>query len=117
MQHLSAYIRNCSTAKMTLPILQEFCSFEGYDTDLLMKETERLRVLITKRATLEILMPLLYDSSSSLHKVQKIYEGGFSSKALAIRLSANFNYKITGYGWNFCHLCIPSIRHNGSSVM
>ena len=43
-----------------LPILQENanCNFEGYDALLLMSETAKLRTLITKRGTLEILIPL-----------------------------------------------------------
>ena len=42
----------------SLPIFKESCSFEGYDADILMSETEKLRELITKRGTLEILIPL-----------------------------------------------------------
>jgi hypothetical protein len=34
------------------------CSFDGYDAMALMAETARLRRLITKRGTLEILIPL-----------------------------------------------------------
>jgi hypothetical protein len=45
-------------AEKALPIIQDICSFEGYDADLLMKETGKLRELITKRGTLEILIPL-----------------------------------------------------------
>ena len=36
----------------SLPIIKESCSFEGYDADILMSETEKLRELITKRGTL-----------------------------------------------------------------
>ena len=46
------------SAKTALPMLQYSCGFEGYDAELLMKETEKLRELITKRGTLEILIPL-----------------------------------------------------------
>jgi hypothetical protein len=42
----------------TLPIIDETCNFEGYDAEVLMNETEKLRELITKRGTLEILIPL-----------------------------------------------------------
>jgi hypothetical protein len=38
-----------------LPIYKESCSFEGYDPSSLMAETTKLRNLITKRGTLEIL--------------------------------------------------------------
>ena len=46
-----------------LPVLQqedkiESCNFQGYDIDDLMSETSQLRKLITKRGTLEILIPL-----------------------------------------------------------
>ena len=41
-----------------LPMLNEACSFEGYDAETLMRETAKLRGLITKRGTLEILIPL-----------------------------------------------------------
>jgi hypothetical protein len=45
-------------AGKALPILHESCSFKGYDAEVLMNETEKLRELITKRGTLEILIPL-----------------------------------------------------------
>jgi hypothetical protein len=45
-----------------LPIVEnntnQSCDFKGYDADMLMKETAKLRKLITKRRTLEILIPL-----------------------------------------------------------
>jgi hypothetical protein len=41
-----------------LPIYKENCNFEGYDPSSLMAETKKLRNLITKRGTLEILIPL-----------------------------------------------------------
>ena len=42
-----------------LPVLNNNgdCNFEGYDATLLMSETAKLRSLITKRGTLEILIP------------------------------------------------------------
>ena len=61
-------------AGKSLPIVHESCNFTGYDAELLMNETEKLRELITKRGTLEILIPLCSLQSSSLYKVQKIYE-------------------------------------------
>ena len=45
-----------------LPVIQpqqEVCAFNGYDADTLMSETAKLRKLITKRGTLEILIPLM----------------------------------------------------------
>ena len=63
-------------ARRGLPVFQNSCSFEGYDADLLMKETGKLRELITKRGTFEILIPLCCTTDPvSLYKVQKIYEG------------------------------------------
>ena len=43
-----------------LPLIQneQSCDFTGYDADTLMKETAKLRRLITKKGTLEILIPL-----------------------------------------------------------
>ena len=43
------------------------CEFENYDALLLMSETLKMRKLITKRGTLEILIPLC-----CLHKSCKI---------------------------------------------
>lgn len=37
---------------------RDSCGFNGYDAELLMNETKKLRELITKRGTLEILIPL-----------------------------------------------------------
>jgi hypothetical protein len=45
-----------------LPIVEnstnQSCNFNGYDADMLMKESAKLRKLITKKGTLEILIPL-----------------------------------------------------------
>jgi hypothetical protein len=41
-----------------LPIIHDSYSFEGYDAELLMNKTRKLRELTTKRRTLEILIPL-----------------------------------------------------------
>ena len=40
-----------TTALAELPVIQDkkFCDFNGYDADTLMKETAKLRKLITKR--------------------------------------------------------------------
>jgi DNA-binding HxlR family transcriptional regulator len=66
--------------KFELPLYKGDCSFfEGYDPSSLMYETARLRNLITKRGTLEILIPLCCSTSPVRHK-------GFSSKTLAYRL-------------------------------
>ena len=71
-----------------LPILQENanCSFEGYDALLLMSETARLRNLITKRGTLEILIPLCCTTNPVRHKQFRNALKGFSTRTLSIRL-------------------------------
>ena len=74
-----------------LPVLQqdekiEGCNFQGYNIDDLMSETSQLRKLITKRGTLEILIPLCCTTNSVRYlKIRKSMIG-FSSKTLAIRL-------------------------------
>jgi DNA-binding HxlR family transcriptional regulator len=72
-----------------LPIIQSddnSCNFQGYDVDTLMKETSSLRKLITKRGTLEILLPLCCTTDSVRYLKFKKTMRGFSSKTLAIRL-------------------------------
>ena len=49
--------RRIKTRTTELPIVEDgitnqLCDFSGYDADLLMKETAKLRKLITKRGTL-----------------------------------------------------------------
>jgi DNA-binding HxlR family transcriptional regulator len=72
-----------------LPIIHndnDSCNFKGYDVDALMKETSSLRKLITKRGTLEILLPLCCTTDSVRYLKFKKTMKGFSSKTLAIRL-------------------------------
>src|SRR5215216_4839783 len=71
-----------------LPILNEKanCNFEGYNALLLMSETSKLRKLITKRGTLEILIPLCCTTNPIRYIKFKNTLKGFSSKTLAIRL-------------------------------
>ena len=74
-----------------LPVIQsenlkETCNFKGYDIDSLMKETSQLRKLITKRGTLEILIPLCCNSSPVRYLTFRNSMKGFSSKTLAKRL-------------------------------
>ena len=71
-----------------LPVLQENanCNFEGYDALLLMSETARLRNLITKRGTLEILIPLCCTTNPVRHKQFRQALKGFSTRTLSIRL-------------------------------
>jgi DNA-binding HxlR family transcriptional regulator len=65
---------------------EESCNFQGYDIDGLMKETSQLRKLITKRGTIEILIPLCCTSTPVRYIKFRNSMKGFSSKTLAIRL-------------------------------
>jgi DNA-binding HxlR family transcriptional regulator len=71
-----------------LPVLNKNleCNFEGYDALLLMSETSKLRNLITKRGTLEILIPLCCTTKPVRHKQFRQALKGFSTRTLAIRL-------------------------------
>ncbi len=69
-----------------LPIYTESCSFEGYNPSSLMTETAKLRNLITKRGTLEILIPLCCSTKPVRHKKFRETMKGISSKTLAYRL-------------------------------
>jgi DNA-binding HxlR family transcriptional regulator len=74
--------------KSTLPLYNGGggCSFEGYDPSSLMAETAKLRNLITKRGTLEILIPLCCSTEPVRHKKFRDTMKGISSKTLAYRL-------------------------------
>ena len=74
------------TKRKSLPIVKDSCSFEGYDASSLMFETSRLRKIITKRGTLEILIPLCCTTEPVRYKQFKQALKGISSKTLAIRL-------------------------------
>jgi DNA-binding HxlR family transcriptional regulator len=65
---------------------QDSCRFDGYDVDLLMNETKKLRELTTKRGTLEILIPLCCTTDPVRYIKFRNSLKGFSSKTLAIRL-------------------------------
>ena len=71
-----------------LPILKEnnSCNFYGYDVESLMKETSELRKIITKRGTLEILIPLCCSTDPVRYLTFRKSMKGFSSKTLTIRL-------------------------------
>ena len=75
-----------------LPLLNEkenkckVQNFEGYDALLLMSETAKLRKLITKRGTLEILIPLCCTTNPVRHKQFKQAMKGFSTRTLSNRL-------------------------------
>ena len=69
-----------------LPMIKNDCSFEGYDAAILMKETARIRKLITKRGTMEMLIPLCCSTDPVRYKEFRQLLKGFSSKTLARRL-------------------------------
>ena len=62
------------------------CSFEGYDAALLMKETAKIRKLVTNRGTLEMLIPLCCTVKPVRYKEFRKFMKGISSKTLAARL-------------------------------
>lgn len=72
-----------------IPVIQDnnsYCSFAGYDPSSLMSETAKLRKIITKRGTLEILIPLCCTTQPVRHKQFRQTLKGISSKTLASRL-------------------------------
>jgi DNA-binding HxlR family transcriptional regulator len=69
-----------------LPVIKDGCSFEGYDAAILMKETSKIRRLITRRGTLEMLIPLCCSTRPVRHKQFRQLLKGISSKTLATRL-------------------------------
>lgn len=71
-----------------LPILDDDnqCNFHGYAIESLMKETSELRNIITKRGTLEILIPLCCSTDPVRYLTFRKSMKGFSSKTLTIRL-------------------------------
>ena len=75
-----------SKTRSNLPMVNETCGFEGYDPLALMSETSKLRNLITKRGTLEILIPLCCTTNSVRYKQFRQALKGISSKTLAYRL-------------------------------
>jgi DNA-binding HxlR family transcriptional regulator len=70
----------------TIQHQQQICNFEGYNALSLMSETAKLRKLVTKRGTLEILIPLCCTTSPVRYMKFRQTLKGFSSKTLAIRL-------------------------------
>lgn len=74
------------TKRKKIPIMPDACSFQGYDASSLMSETSKLRKIITKRGTLEILIPLCCTTEPVRYKQFRQTLQGISSKTLAIRL-------------------------------
>ena len=79
-------LKNEPILSIIQPQQEEVCAFIGYDADRLMKETAKLRKLITKRGTLEILIPLCCTTNPVRHKQFKQSMKGFSTRTLSNRL-------------------------------
>src|SRR5687767_16033422 len=77
---------NNHLGRRELPIYKDNCNFEGYNPSSLMAETAKLRNLITKRGTLEILIPLCCSTEPVRYKKFRETLKGISSKTLAHRL-------------------------------
>ena len=81
--------KNNRIKRRELPVYKDnnnICYFDGYDPSSLMAETSKLRNLITKRGTLEILIPLCCSTKPVRHKKFREAMKGISSKTLAYRL-------------------------------
>jgi DNA-binding HxlR family transcriptional regulator len=75
------------TKRKSLPMHKRECSFDGYSVSKLLNETSKIRNLITKRATLEILFPLCCTTKPVRYKQFKQSLKGVSSKTLSTRLA------------------------------
>jgi DNA-binding HxlR family transcriptional regulator len=69
-----------------LPVYNDNCNFDGYDSQKLMLQTTKLRNLITKRGTFEMLIPLCCTTNPVRYKQFRELMKGISSKTLARRL-------------------------------
>ena len=74
------------TKRKTLPIAKDRCNFEGYNASSLMSETSKLRKIITKKGTLEILIPLCCTLKPIRYKQFRQTLKETSSRTLATRL-------------------------------
>ena len=98
--YLSCQVESCTLSvnmetksnnakRRELPLYKDDgCSsfFEGYNPSSLMAETAKLRNLITKRGTLEILIPLCCSTNPVRYKKFRETLKGISSKTLVYRL-------------------------------
>lgn len=66
---------------------EDKCEFENYDALLLMSETAKMRKLITKRGTFEILIPLCCSTNPVRYKTFRQAMKGFSTRTLSNRLN------------------------------
>ena len=67
-------------------MVRDSCNFDGYNASSLMSETSKLRKIITKRGTLEILIPLCCTTKPVRYKQFRQTLKETSSRTLAIRL-------------------------------
>ena len=72
--------------ELSLHEIDDKCEFQDYDTLLLMSETSKMRKLITKRGTLEILIPLCCSTNPVRYKKFRQAMKGFSTRTLTNRL-------------------------------
>jgi DNA-binding HxlR family transcriptional regulator len=86
METIGTRQKRTTTPKLPIVDDKSSCDFNGYDADILMKETARLRKLITKKGTLEILIPLCCTTNPVRYIKFRHTLKGFSSKTLAARL-------------------------------
>src|SRR6184192_2121122 len=88
METIERRYEGSATKATKLPLIQNdpSCDFTGYDANILMKETAKLRKLITKKGTLEILIPLCCTTNPVRYIKFRRTLKGFSSKTLAARL-------------------------------
>jgi DNA-binding HxlR family transcriptional regulator len=73
--------------ELSRPEMEDKCEFQNYDALLLMSETEKMRKLITKRGTLEILIPLCCSTNPVRYKKFRQAMKGFSTRTLTNRLN------------------------------
>jgi DNA-binding HxlR family transcriptional regulator len=71
---------------LSLSEIDDKCEFQDYDALLLMSETAKMRKLITKRGTLEILIPLCCSTNPVRYKKFRQAMKGFSTRTLTNRL-------------------------------
>jgi DNA-binding HxlR family transcriptional regulator len=105
------YNKNSRVIRRELPIYKDSCSFEGYNPCSLMTETAKLRNLITKRGTLEILIPLCCTTDPVRYKkfrealkgtlayrLQELEKGGILERHSYNEIPPRVEYNLTPKG-------------------
>jgi hypothetical protein len=75
-----SYITKMLLQKLPVVQYKQSCDFDSYNADMLMKETVKLGRLITRRGTLEILIPLCCTANPVRYLKFRNILKGFSSK-------------------------------------